>query len=170
MILQGDLEINGRMFKKGTYVSPWLIYPFFFIHMLIFGISGFAMAYFDDAMAFFLYIHGGIAITAYIAFYSTIFGWDEIKWMLINAALGVFGLYSEIGFLLSFAGKTISSYPLYIHVVPFMYYVLYTFLLRQLVLDVTHSRDDERKAKMVNYLYLAISLLIYGAIYFFRKA
>jgi hypothetical protein len=137
LILQGDITISGKTYTKGTYISARKVYPFFLVHMLIFGVSGFVMAYFGDVPVSFLFIHGGIAIGVYMIFYLTIFGWDEVKWMLINAALGVFGLYSEIGFLLSFTGKTISSFPFYIHVVPFMYYVLYTFLLRQLVLDVT---------------------------------
>lgn len=169
MILHGNITINGKHYSKGSYISPWKVYPFFLFHMLIFGGSGFAMAYFFEAPASFLYMHGGFAILVYLVFYLTIFGRDEVKWMLINAALGIFGLYSEVGILLSFADKNIGSFPFYIHVIPFMYYVLYTFLLRQLFLEVTGSRDDEVKSKKINQFYLVFSLITYCTIFVIGK-
>lgn len=167
MILQSDITINGKPYSKGTYISPWKVYPFFLVHMLAFGVSGFAMAYFQEVSVSFLYMHGGVAIFIYLIFYSAIFGREEVKWMLINAILGIFGLYSEIGILLSFTGKTISNFPWYIHVVPFMYYVLYTFLIRQVVIEITGSRDDERRSKFVNYMYVLVSVIIYSVFYLF---
>ena len=110
----------------------WFIYPFFGIHMLMFGLSGFFLAYGPsqpDLM--FLYLHGGIAILVYLAFYLVIFGRDEIQWMFINAALGILGIYSQIGWILARFGKSIDNYPWYVSITPFLYYVLYTFLLRQ---------------------------------------
>lgn len=170
MILQGDITINGKHYSKGSYVSPWKIYPFFLFHMGVFGGSGFAMAYFTDVELSFLYIHGGIAILVYLLFYLTIFGVDEVKWMLINAFLGVFGLYSEIGIILSWADKEISSFPIQVHVVPFMYYVLYTFLLRQIVIEVTNSRSDKDKREKVSRIYLALSLALYIFMYLASNA
>ena len=44
----------------------WFIYPFFGIHMLMFGLSGFLLAYAPEhADLTFLYLHGGIAIVVY---------------------------------------------------------------------------------------------------------
>jgi hypothetical protein len=55
------------------------IYPFFAIHMLMFGLSGFVMAYASNRPdLFFLYLHGGIAIFVYLIFYLAIFGRDEV--------------------------------------------------------------------------------------------
>ena len=54
------------------------------------------------------------------------------------------------------------------HVVPFGYYVLYTFLLYQMVLDVTRSRDDPERRQRVETGYVVISLLFYGGIYLAR--
>lgn len=51
-------------------------------------------------------------------------------------------------------------------VIPFLYYVLYTFLLRQVVLDIFNARGDEAKANRVNILYVIGSLIIYGLIFF----
>jgi hypothetical protein len=160
--LQGDLKIGDRLYRRGEAV-PWkFIYPFFLVHMLMFGASGFFMAYSGaQAPVGFLYMHGGIAIFVYMTFYFVIFGRDEIKWMLTNAALGVWGITGEMDWLLSFSGKTLSSYPLHVHVIPFLYYVLYTFLLRQAVLHWTGAREDETRAKAVNRGYVAVSLLVY---------
>jgi len=95
--------------------------------MAIFGTSGFLIAYNSNADISFLYMHGGFAILIYKIFYFALFGVDEVKWMFINAALGLFGIYSEIGWLLSFFDKKASDYTWKVHVIPFLYYVLYTF-------------------------------------------
>lgn len=142
----------------------WFIYPFFGIHMLMFGLSGFFMAYSSSRPDLtFIYLHGGIAIFVYMTFYLVIFGRDEIKWMLINAALGIVGIYSQIGWLLARFGKQIDDYPWYVHITPFLYFVLYTFLLRQFLLDVTNSRENPARRRWVNNGYVAVSLLVYGA-------
>jgi hypothetical protein len=143
--------------------AGWFIYPFFGIHMLMFGVSGFLMAYAADGPELmFLYMHGGIAIVVYMLFYLVIFGLDEVRWMLANAALGILGIYSQIGWILERFGKRIDDYPWQVHVVPFLYYVLYTFLLRQFLLDVTHSRDNPHRRRWVNNAYVIVSLLVYG--------
>ena len=143
----------------------WFIYPFFGIHMLMFGLSGFLMAYAADGPdLMFLYMHGGIAIAVYMVFYLVIFGRDEVQWMLINAGLGILGIYSQIGWILQRFGKRIDDYPWQVHVIPFLYYVLYTFLLRQFLLDITGSRNNAQRKKLVDTAYVVVSLLFYGAL------
>jgi hypothetical protein len=114
-------------------------------------------------------MHGGIAITVYTAFYLVIFGLDEVKWMFINAGLGVIGIYTQIGFLLSLFGKKVSDYPFNIHIVPFLYYVLYTFLIRHAILDFTRSREDETRKKMVENIYITVSLALNVIFYFLER-
>lgn len=47
MKLHGEMQINGWTYAKGSEI-PWrMIYPFFMLHMLMFGGSGFMMAYGD---------------------------------------------------------------------------------------------------------------------------
>jgi hypothetical protein len=155
-----DFDTAAKMHSQ-----MWFIYPFFGIHMLMFGLSGFLLAYAPEhADLTFLYLHGGIAIVVYIAFYLLIFGRDEIRWMFINAALGILGIYSQIGWLLARFGKNIDNYPWPVHVTPFLYYVLYTFLLRQFLLDITHSRDSQVRRKWVNNGYVLVSLAVYGGL------
>ncbi len=168
MRLHSELTINGKCYRAGDEVSWTSVYPFFLLHMLIFGGSGFFMAYMEDGPAVaFLYAHGGLAILVYTVFYFAIFGREEVKWMFMNAALGVFGIYAELDWLLSFFGRTLGSYPLYVHVIPFLYYVLYTFLLRQAVLDWTDARKDANKRRQVERNYIGASVLIYSAMHLF---
>ena len=149
-----DMRRNG---------GHWFIYLFFGIHMLMFGLSGFLMAYSSDGPGLgMVYMHGGIAILVYMVFYLAIFGRDEVQWMLINAGLGILGIYSQIGWILAKFGKDIDQYPWKVHVVPFLYYILYTFLLRQFLLDVTRSRSDPQRKRLVDAAYVVFSLLVYG--------
>lgn len=166
MKLHSALTVNGKQYKKGETV-PWtMIYPFFMGHMAAFGASGFFMAYSPDGPgAVFLYLHGGIAIAVYLVFYLSIFGQEQVKWMFINAGLGLFGIYAEIDWILDLFGTTLRDYPLYLHVVPFLYYILYTFLLRQAIIDVTGSRANPERRRRVERAYIVLSVLVYGAIY-----
>jgi len=135
----------------------------------MFGGSGFLIAYSDRAApVLFLYAHGGFAILIYTVFYLAIFGRDEIKWMFINAGLGFLGIYSQIDWLLSLFGKAADNYPVYVHVIPFLYFVLYTFLIRHAVLDLMDAREDGAKKKVVEYGYVAVSTALYGTGYFLR--
>ncbi len=144
------------------------IYPFFMIHMLAFGASGFAMAYFSkEPDATFLYLHGGIAITVYIIFYLALFGIDEIIWLAINSVLGILGIATQISWLLEVFGKNLNDYPIHIHVIPFIYFILYTFLLRQAVLDFSGARDNPQRKQIVESLYVAGSMSISAFFYFF---
>lgn len=162
MKLHSDITINGKPYKKGANVSGLMIYPFFLVHMLAFGGSGFFLAYNElNPPIDFLYMHGGIAIFVYMIFYLVIFGVDEVKWMFINAALGLFGIYNQIDWILSLFGRKVDDFPWYVHVIPFLYFVLYTFLIRQMVLDITKSRENKNKKRLVEYSYIAVSLAIY---------
>ncbi|HEX4852871.1 hypothetical protein [Arenimonas sp.] len=161
--------MNGKLIRKGEKLPMLFIYPFFLVHMGMFGLSGFLMAYAaDDVELAFLYLHGGIAIVVYLAFYLAIFGRDEVKWMLINAALGLLGIWVEIETILGWFGKALSDFPPWVHVTPFLYYILYTFLLRQMLLDLTRSRDKPGRKRAVEMLYVLGSLAVYGALWLNR--
>ncbi len=142
-----------------------MVYPFFGVHMLGFGISGFVIAYQERQPDLgFLFMHGGIAIAVYLVFYLAIFGRDQVKWMLINGALGVFGIHAQIGWILARFGRNIDDYPWQAHVIPMLYYVLYTFLLRQFVIDATRSRGNPARRRAVEMVYVLASVLVYGLI------
>ena len=167
MKVQGKIKIGGKQLEKGSEI-PWrVVYPFFMLHMLGFGGSGFFMAYSDsDVPLSFLYIHGGFAIFIYTIFYFAIFGVDQVKWMFINAGLGYLGLYSQIDWLLNLFGRQVDDFSAAVHVIPFLYYVLYTFLLRQAVLDIFHARENPARQRIVEFLYVSISLAFYLSFWF----
>lgn len=161
MKLHSDLTINGTLHKKGSHIAWYAVYPFFFIHMFMFGVSGFVMAYSSDVDITFLYMHGGIAITVYLVFYFAIFGVDEVKWMFINAALGLWGMYVEIDTLLGMFGKSAAAFPLHVHLIPFLYYTLYTFLWRQALIDICQARENPERRRKVEMGFVIGFILLY---------
>ncbi len=166
MKLHGDITINNKLYKKGSQI-PWkFMYPFFLVHMAAFGTSGFFLAYGSDGDVMFLYMHGGLAIFVYTIFYFAIFGVDEVRWMFTNATLGLFGIYSEIDWILSAFDKQAGDFPWYVHAIPFLYYILYTFLIRQAFIDISGSRNNPKRRRIVDYFYVSLSILIYSAIFF----
>ena len=164
MKLRGTVTFNGREYATGSDVPWFAIYPFFLVHMLAFGISGFALAY-GGAPVEFVYMHGGIAIFAYLVFYLAVFGRDEVEWMFINAGLGLFGIASQINWILGWFGKSVGDYPPYVHVIPFLYFILYTFLIRHAVLDLSGAREDPEKQRRVEYGYIGVSVALYLTLY-----
>jgi len=166
MQLHGNITINGRKYHKGEQVPWYSVYPLFLIHIAVFGLAGFFMAYTSDGPHLaFVYMHGGIACLSYLVFYATIFGIDRVKWMFINAGLGLFGIYAQIDLILSLFGSRAADYSAATHAIPFFYYVLYTFLLHQLLLDATGARNNAGRRRVVNALYIVGSILIYGTIW-----
>lgn len=155
---------------KGTFAGAprRFVYPFFLVHMLMFGVAGFVLAYGADGDVGFLYMHGGLAIVVYTVFYLAIFGFDEVLWMFINAGLGVAGIYTQLGWILGMFGRNLDDFPWYVHAIPMLYFVLYTFLLRQLVLDLTRSRDNPVRRHLVEAAYVVLTLATYAATWFLR--
>jgi len=80
----------------------------------------------------------------------------------------LFGIYVEIDWLLALGGKQLSDYSLLTHVFPFLYYILYTFLIRQMFIDIFKARENENRLAAVNNLYIIISVIVYLSIYFLK--
>src|SRR5690606_19236240 len=104
-----------------------VVYPFFLVHMLMFGGSGVVLAYGADGDVGFLYMHGGLAIVVYTVFYLVIFAVAAVRGLCITAALGLAGIYAPLGWILAFfCGPTVDDSPSYAHAVPMLSYVPYT--------------------------------------------
>lgn len=162
MKLPTDMKINGKYYSKGSDISAFKIYPFFLFHMLSFGSFSVAMAYAtDDVPLEALYLFGGFAILVYLLLYLKIFGLDEVKWMFINAGIGAFGIYLNIDWMLSYIGKGFNDFPLSVHAIPFMFYVLYTFLIRQALIDIANARENPARREFVENAYIVIFVLLY---------
>ena len=160
--LHHDITMNGKVVRAGETVSWVMVYPFFLFHMAVFGGSGFFMAYGTDVELSFLFAHGGIAIVVYLAFYWAIFGPDTVKWLFIDTALGVVGIVAQLGWILALFDKTLADYSILRHIVPFCYYVLYTFLVHRAVRDIWSADRDDAKRRKVDWIYVGASLLIYA--------
>lgn len=170
MKLHGEISLGKQKYAAGDDIPWYKIYPFFLVHMLAFGGSGFLMAYGTKGPpVLFLYAHGGFAIAVYTVFYLSIFGRDEVKWMFINAGIGLLGIYSQIGWLLSLFGRKVGDYPVYVHVIPFLYFVLYTFLIRHALLDIFQAREDDKRKKIVENAYVVVSIGIYVISYYLER-
>lgn len=159
-----DLTIQINSTRKNGRDYWFTSYLLFLAHMFVFGLSGFMMAYaFDPPQIGFMYMHGGLAILVYLLFYLAMFGVDEVKWMFINSGLGLMGILSEIDMILSTVfGKQFEDYPVAVHVIPFLYYILYTFLLRQFFIDLARARDKPKRKRFMEALYVVLSLVVYG--------
>lgn len=160
MKLHGSMTVNGRAYRSGDEISSAVVYPFFLIHMAAFGLAGFFLAYGGGPVAM-VYMHGGIAILVYVIFYLAIFGRDEVEWMFINAGLGIFGIVSQLDWILSLFGKHVGDFPWYVHVVPTLYFILYTFLIRHALLDLLGGREDETRRRNIEYGYVGGSVMLY---------
>lgn len=170
MKLHEDITINGKPRPRGSNLPWYAVYPFFLIHMAGFGGSGFLMAYSDNPPPLlFMYAHGGLAIFVYTIFYRAIFGREEVKWMFINGLLGLFGIYVQIGWILGLFDKNIADFPWYRHITPFLYYILYTFLLWQAVLEISGAAKDENRRARTEKGYVVVSLLVYLGIWFLER-
>jgi hypothetical protein len=51
----------------------------------------------------------------------------------------------------------------------YIYFVLYTFLLRQLVLDLARARENEQRRKFVDSAYVVISVALYALAFFIQR-
>ena len=147
----------------------WLfIYGFFLVHMGVFGTVGFVMAYSGGFTLFDNVLFSGFAIFVYIIFYLVIFGLDEIFWLFVNSALGILGIVTQISWMLQWFGVRFESFPMSAHVIPTIYFILYTFLMRRAVLQLFGAHPGTRRKFFVDIAYIGVSLFVYLPVLFLR--
>ncbi|MCF7835225.1 hypothetical protein K9M48_04215 [Candidatus Gracilibacteria bacterium] len=122
------------------------IYIFFTIHVFGFGAAGFLLSYGEEDLSS-TFAMGGFAIFVYLVFYFVIFGWEDIKRMFINALIGIFGIYAWMGDILSLFDKNIDNFSRQYHIVPGVFFVIYTFLLRHALIDLSQSLFSKKYGK-----------------------
>lgn len=139
--------------------APWIfIYGFFLLHMALFGSIGFLFAYSEGAVFAFNLAFSGFAIFIYSIFYIAIFGIDEIKWLIINSVIGILAIYSQLGWILEKFDKSIHAFPNHYHIIPGIYFVLYTFLLRRALLHLLRAKDGTTKKVLVDIGYVVFTV------------
>ncbi len=153
---------------KGQEIPIWAFFPVFVFHITLFGFTSFLFAYFIPAVpTIFLWGFGFIGIVTFIGFYSSLYGVDNFRWIIINIALGIFGLSSDINLLMSILSTDLTDFPWYRDIIPFTNYVLYTFWFRQCALAAVGAKDNPEKEEIVSYYYLITSIFFYASLYFF---
>ena len=167
MKLAHDLTYNEKFYPAGEDVPWYYVYPFFLVHILFMGSFGFLSVYLlKEPHLLLIYGFNGFAIFIYTGFYNYLFGLDQVRWMFINALLGIVGIYTQLGWLLSLFGKHIGDYPLRYQVGPFLFFIMYTFLLRHAILDLFNAHSNESKRKIVEFGYVTMSLAVSVGSYF----
>lgn len=154
----------SKSIQSGTIMKSkagFFVFIFFLVHMLMFGGSGFALAYATDSPYLFALMHGGIAILVYIIFYLVIFGIDAIKWMVINSIFGILQTHEIINLIgTTFINNyNFFSYPFYRHIIPATYIILYMFLIRQFINYILKSHKNKNREKYANWFFIVINLI-----------
>jgi hypothetical protein len=165
MRIHGHITLNKRRYAPGDEVSPLAVYPTFFAFFLVFCTPTYLLAYLSETPDVGgVYALGIFGSVFFLGFYLTIFGPDEVKWMLVNAALGVFGIFGQISWIMStFFFKAIDELSWYVHVMPFLIFVLFTFLARQALTDLLGGRDNEARRRVADILHVVVSVALSGA-------
>lgn len=165
-------EMQEQNKKARQSLSLWTrIWSYTLLYSFFFGILGFCawgsfnLAYGSPDTPWQVHIisniHGLAFSSGILAFYYVMFGLDEIKWMFINAGIGIFGIYSELTIILKKLDKNIADYSLFAHAMPFTYYVMITFLIYRTVISFSGAEDNPARKKIVEIAYIGISLAIY---------
>lgn len=140
------------------------IYLFFLAHMTGFGALTFYRVYHAQGG----YTFAVIPVVLYVIFYLLFFGADEILWLVITSLLGLLMIYGWLETLaLPFipepgtAGEHIitnfGTFPARTHILPGAFLVMYEFTLRNMLIDVLGARFNERRNRLVGWLFIAIS-------------
>ena len=160
MRIYGSLIVGERLYMPGDEVGWYAVYPFMLFHMAGFGSILYLCAYGGGKPQYEpLFLVGILAVVVYLWFYFTIFGPDEVKWLLINAALSVLGIFSQIAWLMSAVfSKKIDELPWYVHIVPFFMFVLFTFLVRQAFTDLLRARENPVRRRIADILHVVVSV------------
>lgn len=156
----------GRLSRP---IDKLIFYAFFLAHSGAFTAAALFLAYGDVDQAFpqlpALYFVGLGYLALGLPLYVYAFGIDEGRWLVINTVIGFVGITAEIRLLVSFLSRSFDDFGWHIHAAPFFMYVLFTFLSRQLVLDLCDARGKPARKQRVEWTFVALSLLAYGAIH-----
>lgn len=145
-----------KSFIKGN--DPWFIYIFLVLHGAVFTSVSFYLIYWADKSEdpYFGYIWGGIGAIVYSIIYFGLFAKEKLLWAFINGTIAFFQILS-IRKSNSFF-EELESLPWYTHIVPIIYFVLYTFLLRHICLKISSAISPKFGIKIGNTGFVLINI------------
>ncbi|EKE29455.1 MAG: hypothetical protein ACD_2C00172G0003 [uncultured bacterium (gcode 4)] len=147
-------------------MKPKSAYPILVPHVLIFGFTWFMLFYSHQrpAMGFLIWL---ITTISYLIVYVQLFGKEQIRDMLIGGLIWVIQVYGWLEILAAKAidwtkeFKTFDSMPMYYHLIPATYFIMWTFLVKNVIIDLIWARNNPEKMNLTYKLFYAISLLIF---------
>ncbi len=164
--LKYDIRYGKDFHPAGTRLSPLIVYPTIFLQTCLFGAFCFGFAYAGKWPNMGgLVIIGGFGIMFFALFYGAVFGLAEMGWMFVNGAIGVLGILSQINVVLSWFGKSADDFGFDAHLFPVIYWIMASFVLWQLVLDLTGSREDAARRWWANLAFSLGSLTLYATLW-----
>lgn len=153
--------------KKIPWFPKAFIYPFFLVHMAAFWYSWFSISYSEPGRLFlFGFIHWWFAIFVYMIFYLAIFWLDKIKDMLIWALIGIMWTIARLEKIIPYRWHEIWDYYRAAHIIPGLYFVMYTFLIKQALIDIISIFHKKHAKKIAEIIYIWIGISVLGVIFF----
>ena len=162
MKIHGSINIFDKEYNKGDDVPWYYIYPALYLLIVFFGVGSIWLAYgevlkSEEGLLFFRVL----LLSIFAVSYYIIFGIDEFKWIFINIFLGTVGILGEYEVIGYFFGLDISEYSLSINIFPFLFYVLFIFLLRQTFIDIAGARENPKRKKYVEIGFILVFICVY---------
>lgn len=126
-----------------------LTYMFFIIHGLWFWTATFEITYWTHDFWWGL-LFWGFATMIYMVFYMNFWGVEKIKNMFIWGLLWVIQTYAWLELIASnFINQystnfhSFEMFPLYYHIIPSMFFIMITFLLKNLIAEFFPKNQDK---------------------------
>ena len=168
MKLKTDISIGSNTYSKGSYLHWSKVYGFFTVIIALHFWLVFDITYIQqDIVLGFTLCFGIFLPVLYLLAYRSIFGLAEIRWLIVNSIIGIIGVLAELDWVLSyFYDKSLSDFNVFFHIIPCVHYIMFTFVLRQAVIDSFHARYNLKRREYVNLGFTLISTILYVALYF----
>ncbi|MFZ2151459.1 MAG: hypothetical protein WAU85_05440 [Candidatus Absconditicoccaceae bacterium] len=96
-------------------------------------------------------------------FYFLAFGRDKIKRMFITSLIGISSIYSQLSNILKYFDKNINEFSWIYHIIPGIYFILFSFLLRRALVDICRSINIKYGERIGNGILLGswiISIIV----------
>lgn len=136
--LRDIVEQVNKLHRKNNYITSYKFYILISILIIIFSSLWFYLTYFENKLII-SYIMSSLYILFFLMFYFLAFGRDKIKRMFITSLIGISSIYSQLSNILKYFDKNINEFSWIYHIIPGIYFILFSFLLRRALVDICRS-------------------------------
>ncbi|MFZ2718309.1 MAG: hypothetical protein WAZ12_00735 [Candidatus Absconditicoccaceae bacterium] len=160
--LRDIVEQVNKLHRKNNYITSYKFYILISILIIIFSSLGFYLTYFENKLII-SYIMSSLYILFFLMFYFLAFGRDKIKRMFITSLIGISSIYSQLSNILKYFDKNINEFSWIYHIIPGIYFILFSFLLRRALVDICRSINIKYGERIGNGILLGswiISIIV----------